>query len=545
MSSRFSRPAHEYELLPRASLEAEDFPELQRHTSNSSWLSRVAESLPFGVKQISNPSTYAHYITPRRKKRSIIRLIIYSVVSIPYILLSLVLIVGAFFPSYTYRPAHYSELRQRSLESAVPGRANIHNEKVFIAASLYEPNGTLTSGAWGQSVLDLVDLLGPENVYLSIYENSPDAGTVASLDRFRQRVTCNSSIVYEDLDLATLPRITLPNGETRLRRIAFLAEVRNRALTPIDTAGVAFDRILYINDVNFDPIDAAQLLLSTNVDASGRANYGAACAVDFINPFKFYDRFATRDIDGYNMGIPFYPWFTSAGSATSRSDVIAGTDAVRVRSCWGGMAAFEAKWFQDFTKLNDPSPPPNNTQLATPPAPTDPNEVLAKTPLRFRVEQENFWEASECCLINADLTYLRTGHALPADAGIYMNPYIRVAYSPTVLSWLSLTRRPERLYSLVHDILNHAVNFPNYNPRQGEEPGKKIREGVWKYDDPARAFLPNATVADRQGQWVDEERVSHVGGFCGGRFLLVMNDDAKEGESKWGKILAPSPPPGS
>jgi hypothetical protein len=154
--------------------------------------------------------------------------------------------------------------------------------------------------------------------------------------------------VFEDLDLSTLPRVQLPNGDTRIKRIAFLAEVRNRALAPIDKSGIAYDRVLYINDVNFYAVEAAQLLLSTNRDDStGRANYGAACAVDFINPFKFYDRFAARDMDGYHPGIPFYPWFTDAGTSTSRNDVLADSDAVRVRSCWGGMVAFEAKWFQD------------------------------------------------------------------------------------------------------------------------------------------------------------------------------------------------------
>ena len=89
-----------------------------------------------------------------------------------------------------------------------------------------------------------------------------------------------------------------------MKRIAFLAEVRNRALRPLEAdPPVHFDKVLFLNDVMFNPVDAIQLLLSTNVDASGRAQYGAVCAVDFINPFKFYDRFTTRDFEGYAMGI--------------------------------------------------------------------------------------------------------------------------------------------------------------------------------------------------------------------------------------------------
>ncbi|KAF2106945.1 cryptococcal mannosyltransferase 1-domain-containing protein [Lophiotrema nucula] len=537
MSSRFRSSAHSYEPLPRASLDSEDLPDLERNVSNSSWLSRLGDSIPLtllpSVKQISNPSTYARLVRPRRRKRSLLRLLYFCIFSIPFICLFLVVFFSLFLPSYTHRPPQYNELRRRSLLKTTPGRANIHNEKVFIAASIYEANGTLTSGAWGQSVLDLVDLLGPENVYLSIYENDPDPLTKRSLDELRKRTPCNSSIVYEDFDLGTLPRVSLPTGETRAKRIAFLAEVRNRALAPIDTAGVEFDRLLFINDVHFNPIDAAQLLLSTNVDTTGRASYGAACAVDFINAFKFYDRFATRDMDGYNMGIPFYPWFTSAGSATSRKDTLSGSDAVRVRSCWGGMTAFEAKWFQDLRKLHGEEPAVSkdvDTRYAV------------DEPLRFRFEKETFWESSECCLINADLTHLRTGQGMPAESGIYMNPFIRVAYDTRTLSWLSLTRRPEKLYSLMHDILNYFVGFPQGNPRQTEEPGETMTDTIWVYDDPKAAFASNHTSRDLNGHWEQQERIATPGGFCGGRQLLALNDKPEHGEGKWSSIRPPAPP---
>jgi hypothetical protein len=280
--------------------------------------------------------------------------------------------------------------------------------------------------------------------------------------------------------------------------------------------------------VNFNPIEAAQLLFSTNVDSTGRADYAAACAVDFINPFKFYDRFATRDLDGYNMGIPFYPWFTDAGSSTSRNDVLANSDAVRVRSCWGGMTAFEAKWFQDQQLLHGgSSQAPANADL---------------TPLRFRAEEATFWEASECCLINADLQYRRTGEGMPADSGIYMNPYIRVAYDTTTLSWLSLSRRPERLYSVIHNLLNHWIGFPQRNERQTEEPGKTYTDTTWEYDDPVAAFASNATAAEKKGHWTQVPHVASPGGFCGGRQLLVINEDPQPGEGKWSKIFAPAPP---
>lgn len=283
---------------------------------------------------------------PRRRRSPLCRLL-QLVTLLPYIIFGLLLVAGVFFPGYSNPPPQYWELRHRVQN--LGETANIHNEKIFIVASLYDSDGGLVSGPWGQSVLHLIDILGPENVFLSIYENDPDPSAQAALDLFAQRLPCASSIVTETLNLSKLHHVTISDGTRRLKRIEFLADVRNRALRPLhNVSSVAhrtrFDKLLYLNDVVFDPIDAANLLLSTRVDeTTGRTQYRAACATDFIMPFKFYDTFATRDLEGYDMGTPFYPWFTGAGKAESRKDVLNQKDAVRVKSCWGGMVAFEAK----------------------------------------------------------------------------------------------------------------------------------------------------------------------------------------------------------
>ncbi|TKA72608.1 hypothetical protein B0A55_06418 [Friedmanniomyces simplex] len=368
-------------------------------------------------------------------------------------LLLLLLPTGLLFPSYSHPPQRYRALR-RHIHAAPnqPGRANLHNEKTFLAASLYDAPGELVSGDWGKSVSDLIHLLGPANVHLSIYEHDAEDRSKAALEDFRKSVSCN----YVD------------HGTRRLKRIAFPAEVPNRALSPVhDPASPAsrtrFDQVLYINDVVFDPVDAANLLFSTNVDeTSGRPRYRAACATDFINPFKFYDNFATRDLDGYSMGVPFYPWIIGADGGTSRKYVLERKDAVRVKSCWGGMVAFEARWFQ-------PSLQPNSSSLAEQP----------QAPLRFRGVNETYWEASECCVIHADLTALAPEELAPAETGIFLNPYVRVAYSRKSLDWLAFTRRFERLYAPAQTIANWFAGRPSYNPRRLEEPGQPAVNRVW------------------------------------------------------------------
>jgi len=327
--------------------------------------------------------------------------------SIPWILVFLVYFTAIFVPSYTHGPEHYRILERRCKASKEPGRGNPNNEKVMIAASIYDHDGKVLAGQWGSAVVDLVNLLGPENVHLSVYENDPNDAAKASLAKLGGQLKCefsaiiralynadndmlasNLSLVSEHLPLEDIPRITIPSGERQIKRIAFLADVRNRALRPLDDSTVQFDKLIFINDVLFDPIEAVQLLFSTNIDANGRTQYGAVCAVDFINAFKFYDYFATRDFEGNGMGLQFFPWFADAGDAISRKDAMAQKDAVRVRSCWGGMTAFEASWFQK-SAVNTPS-----TRMEA--AERFPN--LPLSPLRFRYEEDPFWEASEVCI---------------------------------------------------------------------------------------------------------------------------------------------------
>ncbi|KAF2815758.1 uncharacterized protein BDZ99DRAFT_565695 [Mytilinidion resinicola] len=437
-----------------------------------------------------------------------------------------------------FRVKRYSlatALQRRCSESSKPGRGNVHNEKVFIAAALYDPGGDLVGGDWGNAVLKLVELLGPENVHLSVYENDADPSANTALDTFRDKLSCNISLTSEHLPLGDIPRVTIPTGERRMKRIAFLAEVRNRALRPlIATASpsVHYDRLLFVNDVVFNPIDAVHLLFSTNIDTSGRAQYGAVCAVDFINAFKFYDRFATRDFEGYAMGIPFFPWFTDAGDGISRQDVLDQKDAVRVRACWGGMTAFEAKWFLETQpRRNSPGEPDQN-----------PSADLNVSPLRFRYEKDPFWDASECCLIQADLTYLRHGRNITTESGIFTNPFIRVAYDSRTLSWLPFTRRAERLYSFVHNALNHLIGMPYRNPRRLEHPGDEVVEKVWRWDTTGKGPAQDESDSSLTGSYHDVKRVAGPGRFCGSRALLVLNEDPKPGEKKWKSVPLPAPP---
>ena len=422
----------------------------------------------------------------------------------------LIVFTAIFRPSYTYPPPHYEHLRKRVLASNEYGRGNSENQKIFIAASIYDKGGRLVKGAWGRNLLELLDLLGNRNTFLSIYENDSGEEAQKALEEFKEKVQCNSKLVYEEhLPLKDIPKVTLPDGTKRIKRIAYLAEVRNKALQPLEQSDVKYDKVLFLNDVVFDPIDAAQLLFSTNANEHGEATYHAACAVDFINPFKFYDTFATRDIEGYSMGVPFFPWYSTAGKGLSRQDVLDGKDAVRVKSCWGGMVAFDAKFLQPATSESAASRAKRNIISSVE------DKSVAETqqwdpshPIRFRAEPALDWDASECCLIHADIIEATKTQTVQEDTGIYQNPFVRVAYGSGTLWLLPFTRRFEKLYTIPHMAIDYVVGLPWPNPR------REISEG--------------------EGAKVDR------GGYCGMRTLQLLREEPRKGEKNWETVTLPS-----
>jgi hypothetical protein len=426
---------------------------------------------------------------------------------------AIVIFESVFYPSYTHRPKHYQELRSRVYSSVEDGRGNPHNEKVFIAASIYDEDGKLAGGRWAKNVLDLIYLLGPDNTYLSIYENDGGMEAKNALTMLKQKVPCNHTLTFEDhLPLDEVPHITLPDGARRVKRIAYLAAVRNKALKPLEEAPIKYDKLLYLNDIFFNPVDIVQLLFSTNADkTTGKANYRAACAVDFINPFKFYDTFATRDSEGYRMGVIFFPWFSPGGEAKSRQQVLDGTDAVQVKSCWGGITAFDAKYFQ-----------PSDTIYET--AGSE-GPLNITNPVRFRAENDIYWDASECCLIHADIQSTD-----PHNTGIYMNPFIRVAYGTKTLSWLGFTRRFERLYSPIQFLIDVVVGNPSFNERQHEHAWEQTEETIWVSDPSSPAG----------GSFEHVPRLATHAGFCGRRKLPVMKIHRKPGERPWEFLPIPT-----
>ena len=447
-----------------------------------------------------------------------------------------------------------------SYTNAPPFTLDPH-ETVYIAANIID--GDLIKGSWGKSLLELVDLIGKDRVFVSIYGGPSDV-----LKELAAKLPCEHSVVPQEEDpipLGEIPHTKLPTGERRIKRIAYLAEVRNKALAPLDTLTKKYDRVLFINDVYFAPMDAARLLWGTNLNADGKAEYKAVCGTDFVTSWKSYDTFATRDLEGYSIGVPIFPWFAGEGDAISRKDVLAGKDAVRVKSCWGGMVAFDGRYLQRDLKKLSPRTKPQNEAVGLP-----------TLPLRFRSEPEPFVDSSECCLIHADIISLPTFPSVSGASkkaswgdGIFMNPYVRVAYDSKSFSHIWLAKRFERLFALPQGIINKFAHLPVFNPRREETEGQVINDRLWIAGDIGMDEVVTPELGDADGTWqgsdvarrdtigngkgrefwdgeghyVDYERVARRGGYCGVRQLLVLKEGHLiDGEGNWDNLRDVVPP---
>lgn len=287
---------------------------------------------------------------------------------------------------------------QRRLKSQ-PVR-QIEPQSVYVASTHWN-NAKILKDHWNGQIIDLVKHVGSENVFVSVYESGSWDDSKTALRQLQDALNAldiPNSIVLDPTthkdEINARPAgygwIDTPRGRKELRRIPYLANLRNKSLEPLAKLyeqGQRFDKILFLNDVVFD-VDDVLSLLATNDGA-----YAAACALDFSKPPSLYDTFAMRDLEGHEPMMPSWPYFRSR---SSRDALIAG-QPVPVASCWNGMVVMEAEPFYGLD-----------------------------SPLRFRGIPDSLadfhLEGSECCLIYED-------NPLTASRGVWVNPDVQVGYN--------------------------------------------------------------------------------------------------------------------
>ncbi|PGH01431.1 hypothetical protein GX51_05238 [Blastomyces parvus] len=285
--------------------------------------------------------------------------------------------------------------REATDTTLVPGIRSVY------VASTHWNNEAILRNHWNAAVVELARKFGKDNIYVSIYESGSwddSKGALRELDRQLEDLGVDRTIILDPAtheDEINKPPgnegwIDTPRGKRELRRIPYLAHMRNKSLEPLERlvqAGRTFDKIIFLNDVIFSMTDIITLLNTRS------GSYAAACSLDFAKPGLFYDTFALRDWEGSAAFSQRYPYFSAR---RSRNALLAGKP-IPVQSCWNGIAIFDASPFQTHS-----------------------------SPLRFRAIPDSLakyhLEGSECCLIHYD-------NPLSASKGVWLNPNVRVGYN--------------------------------------------------------------------------------------------------------------------
>ncbi|KAF2213136.1 glycosyltransferase family 69 protein [Cercospora zeae-maydis SCOH1-5] len=341
-----------------------------------------------------------------------------------------------------------------SREAATKSPA-LGGEKIFVT-SIHWTSEKMLRYNWIPQVVELTKAIGRENVFLSVYESGSlddSKGALRELDAHLETAGISRKIVLENTthleEMEKRPPVGVKKdgwiqtpeteGKMELRRIPYLAKLRNLALEPLfelHDKGLKFDKVLFLNDVVFDNHDV-QTLLHTN-----EGEYGAACSLDFSKPPSIYDTFALRDIDGKEPLMQTWPFF---GNRKSRK-AVKNSKPVRVKSCWNGMVAIPAEAFYGGYRS-----------------------------LKFRALPDSLadshLEASECCLIHADSPF-------STWKGVYLNPNVRVGYKPDAYvvvhraAWVSTFRAVHGIWT------NRVLRWTSWISHQTSTIHQRIAE--WK-----------------------------------------------------------------
>ncbi|KAK0556869.1 hypothetical protein OC846_000896 [Tilletia horrida] len=372
-------------------------------------------------------------------------------------------------------------------EKLAPLPEPIQNRTYYFAANLYNVEPMLPS--WTSSMLRIIERVGKDNVYLSIYESNSKDQTKRGLTLFEQKLE-SLGIAHKIRMDDESTRVGKDHGERVGGRIEYLSMVRNVALQPLDEglrgvkAGKDFDRVVWFNDVYMDPNQVIELLATNN------GTWDQVCAFDYIS-LGIYDTWVTRDTLSQRVK-PMWPHYQELADVQRLREGV----PIEVNACWNGITAFDAKWYMDSnmdswprvrqlraaasssrwsrSDINDRSE--RSTELDAREESSSeisrrwdgPFDDPPKLPLRFRPSKVCI--ASECMLFSFDMHRLVRSLNLPtpkrrtpqdfARPLILMNPKVAVTYDwPAWILYQHILRwnvvKPWRI--VWQDLISHRL----------------------------------------------------------------------------------------
>jgi hypothetical protein len=149
-----------------------------------------------------------------------------------------------------------------SLDSSLSPQSG--RQRIFVASTHWN-NEAIIRSHWNAAILELVQEIGVENIYISIYESGSwddSKGALRELDLELERLGVSKTVILDEtthVDEIEKPPaasgwIDTPRGKKELRRIPYLSRLRNLSLKPLHDlakSGTKFDYVLFLNDVVF------------------------------------------------------------------------------------------------------------------------------------------------------------------------------------------------------------------------------------------------------------------------------------------------------
>lgn len=180
------------------------------------------------------------------------------------------------FDAYSILSYHPTPVRTSTLPP------HLANEKIFIA-SIARNSEYMLRLYWSGALLKLVTHLGPQNVFVSIYESGSQEdtkGALRDLEASLNELGVENRIVLgmdvkEQIAQVASANVPGPDQDRtgwiftgrnvtgwEMRRIPYLANARNKAMEPLAEmeSRRRFDRVLWINDIVFTVSFASVML---------------------------------------------------------------------------------------------------------------------------------------------------------------------------------------------------------------------------------------------------------------------------------------------
>lgn len=138
-------------------------------------------------------------------------------------------------------------------------------QRIYIA-SLHWNNERILRSHWNDAVVALATALGPQNVFITIYESGSwddSKGALRDLDAkldqhgIRRNITLSEVTHADEISVEDKGSgwVDTPRGKRELRRIPYLSRLRNLTLEPLrelyQLHREQFDKVLFLNDVVF------------------------------------------------------------------------------------------------------------------------------------------------------------------------------------------------------------------------------------------------------------------------------------------------------